>query len=78
MGNLHELRTCTDAARAWTGDWSMGMITRMQTVLEMDTLTKKQCGAMRLKLVDEYKIIAQGANDIMNERHDGSEVHDEH
>ena len=78
MSILHELGTCTDTARAWTGNWSMDLITRMQTVLEMDALTKKQCGALRLTLADEYKIIAQGANDIMNVRHDVSEVPDGH
>ena len=29
-------------------------------------------------LVDAYHITAQGENDIMNVRHDVSEVHDEH
>ena len=50
----------------------------MQTVLEMDSITKKQCTALRRTLVDAYKIIAQGANDIMNVRHDVSEVQEEH
>ena len=62
---LRELQSCTDAARAWTGNWSMGTITRMQTVLDMDTLTKKQCGALMLKLVHAYTIIAQGANETL-------------
>ena len=77
-GVLHELKTCTDAARAWTGNWSRGMITRMTTVLEMDNITKKECAALRRTLIDAYHIIAQGANDIMNVRHDVSEVQDEH
>ena len=54
------------------------MITRMQTVLEMDNITKKECAALRRTLVDTYHIIAQRANDIMNVRHNVSEVQDEH
>ena len=53
------------------------MITRMQAILLMDTLAKKQCAALRGTLQDAYKIIAQGANDIMNVRHDVAEVQDE-
>ena len=50
----------------------------MITILEMDTFTKKQCVALRLTLMDAYKIIAQGANDIMNVRHDIAEVQDKY
>ena len=53
------------------------MITRMQAILLMDTLAKKQCVALRSTLQDAYKIITQGANDIMNVRHDVAEVQDE-
>ena len=56
---LHELRTFTDASRAWTGNWSRGLITGMQAILEMDTLTKKQCLALQSTLQDAYKNIAQ-------------------
>ena len=50
------------------------MITSTQTMLEIDFLTKKQCTALRRTLHDAYQIIAQEANDIMNMRHDVSEV----
>ena len=56
----------------------MGIITRMQTMLEMDTLTKKKCAAQRRTLIDAYRIIAQGANNLMNVRHDVLEVREEH
>ena len=58
--------------------WSRGMITCMQTVLEMDNITTKECAALRRTLIDAYHIIAQGENDIMNVRHDVSEVQDEY
>ena len=49
----------------------------MQAILDMDTLNKKQCVALRRALQDAYKIIAQGANDTINVRHDVAEVQDE-
>ena len=51
---------------------------KLETVQEMDNTTKKECAALRWTLIDAYHIIAQGANDIMNVRHDVSEVQDEH
>ena len=77
-GILHELQTCTDAARAWTGNWSQGMITRLQGMLEMDNISSKQCTALRKTLHSAYQIISQGANDIMNIRHDVAKVQHEH
>ena len=53
------------------------MITRMQTVLEIDYITKKQSTVLIRKLVDAYKIIAQGAIDIMNVRQDVLDVQED-
>ena len=50
----------------------------MQVVLEMNNLSNKQCASLRRTLLDAYKIIAQGANDIMHVRHDVSEKQNEH
>ena len=77
-GILHELCTCQDAARAWTGNWSQGMITRMQGMLEMDQLTSKQRKSLRKTLLGAYQIISQGANDIMSTRHNIFNVQNEH
>ena len=66
MGILHKFLTYTDAARERTANWSTCRKTGVHTVSSIDTLTKKQCGALELKLVDAYKIIAQGVNDIIN------------
>ena len=54
------------------------MITRMTTVLETNNITKTECAVLLRTLVNAYHIIAQRANDIMNVRHDVSEVQDEH
>ena len=53
------------------------MITRTQAILDMDTLSKEQCVALRSTLQDAYEIITQGTNGIMNVRHDLAEVQDE-
>ena len=77
-GFVHELKSCTDAARECTVNWIGGMITSMQTVLEMDNIIEKECAALRRTIIDAPHIITQGANDIMNVRHDVLEVQDEH
>ena len=43
-----------------------------------DSLTKKNCTALRRTLHDAYQNISQGQNDIINHRHDVSEVQDKH
>ena len=68
-GVIHEFHTCPDAGRVWTGNWSSGMITRLQTSMQMERITKKQCRSLHSILQSIYAIIAQGANDINDVRH---------
>ena len=58
------------------GTWSKAILTRMQTISEMVSITKKQYIAQRRTLLDAYQIKAQGANDIVNVRHYVSEEQD--
>ena len=49
-----------------------------RTITEMDNLTWKQCTALRHTLLEAYQIISQGANVIMNLRHDIAMVQNVH
>ena len=49
----------------------------MQATLEMDTLSKKQCVALRSTLQDAYKTITQVTNDNINVHKDVAEMPDE-
>jgi Ulp1 family protease len=75
-GIIHEFHTCSDAGRAWTGNWSSGMIARLQTCTQVEHITKKQCRRLRTVLHELYAIIAQGANDINDIRHGVGEAQD--
>ena len=75
-GFIREFFTSTNPARLWTSNWTSDMIDRLEKYTGMVHVQKHMCAKLHTTLLTLGRIVAQGANDILDLRHSVQEILD--